>query len=87
MSHLHNNYRVVFTALKTAIWHLQINIVKGEEVRLLRTLPIAKYLHWQSAKFQMRLIYHFRGDQMLMKDNTVQSVQWSMPINFQGGDN
>ena len=24
---------------------------------------------------------------MLMKDTTVHSVQWSMPINFQGGDN
>ena len=24
---------------------------------------------------------------MLMKDTTAHSVQWSMPINFQGGDN
>ena len=27
---------------------------------------------------------HFRGDQMLMKDTTAHSVQWS---SFQGGDN
>ena len=27
------------------------------------------------------------GDQMLMKDTTAYSVEWSMPINFQGGDN
>ena len=24
---------------------------------------------------------------MLMKDTIAQSVKWSMPINFQGGDN
>ena len=41
----------------------------------------------QSAKFQKMLRNHFRGDQMLMKETTVHSVQWSMPVNFQGGDN
>ena len=41
----------------------------------------------QSAKFQKMLRNHFRGEQMLMKDTTAHSVQWSMPINFQGGDN
>ena len=41
----------------------------------------------QSAKFQKELRNHFRGDQMLMKDNIAHSVEWSMPINFQGGDN
>ena len=41
----------------------------------------------QSAKFQKRLRNDFRGDQMLMKDTIAHSVEWSMPINFQGGDN
>ena len=41
----------------------------------------------QSAKFQKRLRNHFSGDQMLMKDTTAHGVQWSIPINFQGGDN
>ena len=27
------------------------------------------------------------GDQMLMKDTRGHSVEWPMPINFQGGDN
>ena len=41
----------------------------------------------QSAKFQKRLRNDFRGDQMLMKDTIAHSVEWSMPINFQGDDN
>ena len=41
----------------------------------------------QSAKFQKRLRNHIRGDQMLMKDTIGHSVDWFMPINFQGGDN
>ena len=44
-------------------------------------------LYRQSAKFQTRLRNHFSGDQMLMKDTTAHSVERSMPINFQGGDN
>ena len=47
----------------------------------------AQKLVRQSAKFQKRLRNDFRGDQMLMKDTIAQSVEWSMPINFQGGDN
>ena len=41
----------------------------------------------QSAKFQKRLRKHFRRNQMLMKDTTAHSVELSMPIIFQGGDN
>ena len=50
------------------------------------------YLDRRSAKFQKMLRNHFvggggGGDQMLMKDTTAHSVQLSMPVNFQGGDN
>ena len=41
----------------------------------------------QSAKFQKGLRNQFSGDQMLMKDTIAHSVEWSMPINFHGGDN
>ena len=42
----------------------------------------------QSAKFQKRLRNDLGGgDQMLMKDTIAHSVEWSIPINFQGGDN
>ena len=41
----------------------------------------------QSAKFQKMLRNQFSRDQMLMKNTTAHSLQWSMPINFQGGDN
>ena len=37
----------------------------------------------QLAKFQKRLRNHFRG--LLMKGTTARSVQWPIPISFQGG--
>ena len=58
---------------------------------LLKSIFHATLLFWlgvrQLAKFQKRLRNHFSGDQMLMKDTIAHSVEWSMPINFQGGDN
>ena len=48
---------------------------------------IVEELIGNQRNFKRGLEMILRGDQMLMKDTIAHSVEWSMPINFQGGDN